>query len=372
MRNPDHSGAVFTYPNRAVEPEHERVTHRLLAQRLARLQGLDFAGDYDPAARHAGPCYLVPSTTLVGLDLAARLNLAGEADLFGGVVPQAFIATKAITHPLVSPSAKAPPGWSSAFGEQVRDCVLEGYTAFSLADAKVAGLRLLKGGALRVKPVNATAGRGQVRVDSEASLNEALAAADERELESCGLVLERHLEDVTTVSVGQARVGERIVSYHGIQHLTRDNDEQWVYGGSELWVVAGDFDALLARPLEEDVRLAVDQARIYDRAASSCYPQFFASRRNYDIARGRDADGQPRSGVLEQSWRIGGASSAEIAALEFFQRPSAPSLVHACSLEIYGEGQPIPAGATVLFQGFDADVGYISKCVTVGDYGDSM
>jgi hypothetical protein len=65
------------------------------------------------------------------------------------------------------------------------------------------------------------------------------------------------------------------------------------------------------------VRLAIQQAQVFDRA-DEAYPGFYASRRNYDIAQGLDSDGKPRSGVLEQSWRMGGASSAEMAALQSF------------------------------------------------------
>src|SRR5690606_21912943 len=99
------------------------------------------------------------------------------------------------------------------------------------------------------------------------------------------------------------------------------------------------------------------------------YREFFASRRNYDIAQGIDARGRPCSGVLEQSWRIGGASSAEIAALERFSQDASATVVRASSLELYGERQTPPDGATVLFRGEDAEVGFITKCVMVDDYG---
>ena len=46
--------------------------------------------------------------------------------------------------------------------------------------------------------------------------------------------------------------------------------------------------------------------------------RFFASRRNYDVVAGLDARGQRRCGVLEQSWRVGGASPAELVALAAF------------------------------------------------------
>ena len=110
---------------------------------------------------------------------------------------------------------------------------------------------------------------------------------------------------------------------------------------------------------------------MYDEAASACYRNFFASRRNYDIAQGIDGRGQPRSGVLEQSWRIGGASSAEIAALELFRQGTGARVVRASSLEIYGRERPAPAGATILYQGQDDEVGFVTKCVVVEQYGDA-
>lgn len=360
---------VMTYANRTREPQHERIVHAVLAERLATLLGLGYGGEYDPSRRHDAQPYLVPSGTVIGLREAQSLGLASEADLFGGVVPHAFIETKAITHPLVRPDAVAPVGWSRDFGTQVMGSVLTGYSVFSREDARDAGQRLLNEGPLRIKPVRATGGRGQQRIDDAAALDQALAALDEQELATYGLVLETHLEEVTTFSVGQVRVGGLLASYYGTQRLTPDNTGEEVYGGSDLVVVRGDFDALLALDLPDAIRLAVRQAQVYDEAASACYRQFFASRRNYDIAQGVDGRGQRRSGVLEQSWRIGGASSAEVAALERFSADGAVNVVRASSVELYGEQHAPPAGATVLFRDADAEVGFITKCVMVEDYG---
>ncbi|MBE7372960.1 DUF3182 family protein [Pseudomonas lopnurensis] len=362
--------AVMIYANRANEPQHERCVHVALAERLAALLGLDYGGEYDPTRRHEAQPYLVPSGTVVGVREAHALGLMDEGDLFGGVVPQAFVETKAITHPLVRPDAMAPVGWSRDFSAQVKGSVLGGYSVFGLEDARAAGRRLLHEGPLRIKPVRATGGRGQQRVDDIAALDQALLALDEQELAEYGLVMEVHLERVTTFSVGQVRVAGRQASYYGTQRLTRDNAGDEVYGGSDLVVVEGDFDALLTMDLPETTRLAVSQAQVYDRAASTCYRQFFASRRNYDIAQGIDGRGQPRSGVLEQSWRIGGASSAEIAALEMFEQGAARR-VRASSLELYGEQQRPPDGACVLYRDEDAEVGFITKCVMVEEYGDA-
>ena len=115
---------------------------------------------------------------------------------------------------------------------------------------------------MRIKPVRATGGRGQLRVDDSDALDQALFALDEKELGQYGVVLEAHLERVTTFSVGQVRVGGRLASYYGTQRLTRDNAGNEVYGGSDLVVVDGDFEALLALDLPETTRLAVSQAQV--------------------------------------------------------------------------------------------------------------
>src|SRR3712207_8788490 len=41
-----------------------------------------------------GRVYFVPSCTLIGLEQARQLGITGEDDLFGGVVPYPFVATK--------------------------------------------------------------------------------------------------------------------------------------------------------------------------------------------------------------------------------------------------------------------------------------
>lgn len=361
---------VHSDPGRGFAHGHEKATREGIAKRLAALKGFDFAGERDPGTRHPGPVYLVPSDTLVGLGAAAALGVRGEQDLFGGVVPHAFAATKAITHPLVDRGAAAPPGWSPAFGRRVRGAVLSGFTAFSRADARRAGGRLLERGPVRVKPVRATGGRGQVVVPDAAALEEALGAVDAEDFSEHGLVLEEDLAAVTTYSVGQVRVSDLVAAYHGVQRLARDNTGAAVYGGSSLVCARGGFGALLELDLPEDVRLAVSQARVYDAAATDCFAGMFASRRNYDVARGLDAGGRWRSGVLEQSWRIGGASGAEVAALEAFRAEPALRSVRASTVEAYGEdAPPPPPDAAVYFRGVDEKDGPMTKYAVVEPHG---
>lgn len=76
---------------------------------------------------------------------------------------------------------------------------------------------------------------------------------------------------------------------------------------------------------------------------------------------GRDAHGVPRIGVLEQSWRIGGASGAEVAAFEAFAADPTLAMVRTSCAERYGTSRDVPADAFVYFEGDDADVGPLVK-----------
>jgi hypothetical protein len=349
---------------------HERVTRAVVAKRLATLMGFDYAGEYNRSTNYSGKVYFIPSDTLVGIDPAAQLGIAGEHDLFGGVVPYPFVATKAITHPLIEPNVFAPEGWSETFPRQVHGAVLDGYSVFTAEQAYAAGERLLENGPVRLKLVHATAGRGQRVIRSLTELADGLATIDPTELAASGLVLEENLTPVTTYSVGQVRVADLTATYYGSQRLTTDSTGEEVYGGSDLVVVRGDFDALVRLPLPESICIAVEQARVYD-AATSVFPGMFASRRNYDVAQGTNARGQRHSGVLEQSWRMGGATGAEIAALEAFRADPGLQVVRASTFEIYGESQaPLPQ-ATVYFRGTDERVGLLTKYTVVEAHGDT-
>jgi hypothetical protein len=134
--------------------------------------------------------------------------------------------------------------------------------------------------------------------------------------------------------------------------------------------VRGDFEALLHADLSDALRLAIEQALVYHRAALSTFDGLFASRCNYDVAQGVDDAGAWRSGVLEQSWRIGGASGAEIAALHAFSDQPALRWVDASTHEIYADDAVAPPGARVHFDGRDAKVGRLLKYALVDGRGD--
>jgi len=346
---------------------HENLTRAGIAARLARFLNYAFAGDYEAGRHYPGHVYFVPNDTLVG-DTGRNLGLACEQDLFGGAVPHPFMTTKSVVHPLVA-GAEAPPGWMQALGESVADVVLHGYSAFTLDDARRAGVEMLKKGDARVKLGEGIGGSGQTVVANLAELDAALDGLDAGSLLRHGVVVEENLQEVTTYSVGRLVVGGFVASYVGTQRLTPDNSGAEVYGGSDLMVAAGDYDRLLNLKLEPSFRMAVQCARRFDADVSKAYPGLFASRRNYDIAEGLDAAGTPRMGLLEQSWRLGGATPAEIAALEAFRdNPDLPS-VHASCIELYGDDVIVPPGATTYFSGVDERVGRLTKYALTGDHG---
>jgi Protein of unknown function (DUF3182) len=359
-------GIVVTYaPDASAVQLHEWATLCACAKALAAIQCYDFEGEFDSSRYYGRPLYFVPVDTLTTVREARALGIHGVQDLFGGVVPSAFVATKAITHPLVDGSSLAPAGWSPAFGERVANVVLPGYCAFTVRDAQTAAGRLLRSGSVRLKNPYGIGGSGQSVIRSIDQLHEQLQTMDPESLKQRGLVLECNLDNVRTLSVGQVRVGHLQVSYVGRQRLTEDNQGNHVYGGSTLTVVRGDYDALRKLPLPKEAATAIEQARTYHSTAVALYPGLLASRSNYDVAQGIDSARQWRSGVLEQSWRIGGATGAEIAALNVFRAAPSRTVVRASTVEVYGPDAEVPPGAVVYFRGVDARAGELTKYAQV-------
>ena len=349
---------------------HENISRNETASKLAKLKGWEFAGDYDPGKDYPGPLYFIPDDTLVGVEAARQLGIHDERDLFGGIVPYPFVATKTITHPLVDRGAQAPDGWQHDLGERLQDVVLYGFTAFSRNDARRAGMLVLQRGAARVKPSRGIGGRGQVVVSAAAELDKVIEGLNEWELSRYGVVVEQNFENIVTYSVGQVRVGELLATYYGTQNLTKDNNAATVYGGSALIVSRGDYHALFELDMAPNMRCVIDKARAYEAAVAEAFPEWLASRRNYDVAEVIDSECRRNCGVLEQSWRIGGASPAEIAALQAFQANPGLRAVRATSAEIYGTAE-VPPQAAVHFQGVDERLGRITKYAVVQDYDSS-
>ena len=334
---------------RAARSEHGTLTLMTLAPRIANLL----------ECREARSPYVVPACTLTRAE-AALLHVRDEDDLFGGVVPHAFVATKVISHPVPPWCSEHPEGWSDALGVALEDHVLPGYSVFNHEDALRAGTFLLGDGPVRVKPADGIGGGGQCVIDSAPALQDLLAGIDVSQLGEHGIVIERNLVQETTYSIGELVLGGMRAAYWGIQRQSRNHAGRPVYGGSDLYVVRGALGDLLPKAPDEDVRQAIGHAMRYEAAVFAAYPDTFASRRNYDVAIGHDACGRPWCGVLEQSWRIGGASPAEIAALEAFASDSQRHEVHVSTHEVY-ELADLPDGAQLHYRGTDPVEGCLTK-----------
>jgi len=346
-------GVVVVYFSRLggwLRPHQERMLE-VDAKAIARIKQYEFGGRYRDGFAYPGRVYFVPDETLL-LEEASSLGVSSSDDLYGGVVPQPFVKTKSIGHPLIGDDAERPEGWSTTFAERVRDVVLRGYSAFGARDARVAAARMLRRGGVRVKQPLATGGRGQTLVTTIDEFDALLEELPENEIASYGIVIEENLRHVTTRSVGHITVADLTVSYFGTQRFTTNTKGQSVYGGSNLLCVRGGWEALHSLALPDGLRLGVTQARRYDEATSA-YSGFVASRRNYDIGEGIDAEGQPRSGVLEASWRAGGASGAEVIALTAFKQDSSLQVIDVSHIEEFGQNRRAPDGATVIFEGDD-------------------
>ena len=344
--------------------DHDHQTKVAVAGAIAALLGCPFAGATSPPHKNGrlATSYVVPSHTLTIAE-ARTMGIADADRFFGGIVPRPYVATKLISHPLIARDAARPTGWVHRYGQLVRDAVLPGFSVFSHADALAAGERLLEHARLRVKEPDGVGGSGQHVVHDRGELRACLDTIGADRIAREGLVLESHLEDVRTHSVGQVQVGSHRAAYVGTQRLTRNGRGLSVYGGSALQVVRGDLAALRGLPLGTDQLNAIAQASRYDAAAHACFRGLVASRRNYDIATGT-LGGRTVCGVLEQSWRIGGASGAEVAAMHRLRDKPSLRSVRSRSYEIYDD-VAVPPLAWVTFRGVDAHGHPLTKYVEV-------
>jgi hypothetical protein len=338
---------------------HEKATLFDVATMIAKLKDCEIAGSYDAAHNYVGKIFFVPDDTLVA-DEASSLDIRSANALFGGVVPYPVVKTKAITHRLVTSNAYRPEGWSPVFAQKVQDAVLRGYTAFTAHDARVAAARLLTHGAVRVKQALRDSGKDQTVITRIAELDELFETLSVETIATFGLVLEEYLRPVTTLSVGQVTVDGLKIAYHGTQRTVMNNKGEHVYGGSRLVCVRGGWEALDRLPMSPEVRLGVAQARSYDEAASE-FPGFLASRRNYDVGQGLDDASQWRSGVFEASWRSGGASTAELAALTAFAQDPLLHVFEASTVKDFGRARQAPRHALIHFEGDDPEDGPILR-----------
>jgi hypothetical protein len=324
-------------------PEGERPVQNLylevnreLAKDIAKFMGLEYFGEFTPENPKDNEFYYIPGKTILDPNLGQDLGIFSENDLFGGVVGYPYLRTKAISHELTSPYATKPEGWSDTFAKSVAEHVLPGYTVFSAEDA-ISAFQSLRGmrHEVRAKRCTSHSGKWQTVINNETELSNLLKGISPDELSSTGYVLEANLQDIETLSVGQVLINNSVVSYYGIQVFGDRPDKFSTYVGSRLTFTRGDFDELLKRELSDNIRVAIQQAKQFDDATG--HLKVIASRRNYDVGQGYDISGNFHSGVLEQSWRIGGATGAEVLALLYLKdNPQENSISASSYIDVEG------------------------------------
>lgn len=351
--------ALFDPADHSRGNQHDQESRETLVTRLATLLRIPLLGSVADADDVGPDVLLVPRDTLIDETMTSKTKLS-VGTLLGGQVPFRFAATKAITHGLIEPDAACPAGWSPSMAERLGDAALQGYTAFNAADAIEAGRRLLRSGSARVKEVCARASLGQTVVETDEQLISVIEQQDPQVLADFGIVIEENLIDPETYSVGSLSIAGLEISYVGDQRETIDHKGRAVYGGSSLRSVRGSLDRLTHLGLNAEAVEAVRCAAVFDDAARRAYPSMVLTRRNYDVIAGQDAKGRRRVGVLEQSWRVGGATGAEIAALEAFARSPELTSVETATVEVYGIAET-PDDAVIYFKGTDPVVGPMTK-----------
>lgn len=335
--------AAVTCGDAQREP-HELAALRFAAGRLAALFG----------AQHVEAAYELPAFGRYWIPVSTLSRRAAESlgidhglQLWGGIVPAPFMATKLVSHSRRSRHAAAPAGWVDIVG--LEDCTLPGWSAFGRDDILGAGLDLLHGGHVRLKCPYERGGHGQQVVRSEEEFAQWIDSSPQQVLDE-GIVLERDLAESVTYSVGFSVLpGDHRIAYVGTQRNVAAPNGDLVYGGSRLDFVRGGLVELEESLREGKARAAVRAAIRYDAVIRHTYG-VIASRCNYDVIAGVDRMGRRHLGVLEQSWRFGGASMAELLAIErFAARPTLQRVV-AETVETY-TGEPAPADAFVYWRG---------------------
>jgi hypothetical protein len=329
------------------------------AERIARLLQYEYGGVRDGRQR----IYFVPDHTLT-LGEAARLGIRSERDLYGGVVPYAFVGTRAATHAPVSADAIVPQRWSYALARMLATSVLRGYSAFSLMDACTAAKRLLRSGPVRIHRGDAEPAEASAVLHDVDECLEALEAIPLVDLAVRGVVVEHALAEETVHVVGSAQVGAQAISYIGTRRAPRIEQGRAVHAGCDLVVVQGDFAALDGVGLDAESRAAVLKAAHYDAALAHAYRPSFASRRSYDVVRGRNAHGEVRMGVRGPLWSCSAESPAEVAAMLAFRDLPGLASLRASTYESI-DAFDLPDGAMVYHRADDEAGGLVTRYCTI-------
>ena len=114
----------------------------------------------------------------------------------------------------------------------------------------------------------------------------------------------------------------------------------------------GDYDALLASSWTPQAGSPSHRRALYDAAAAE-FAGFFASRRNYDIARAATRADAGAAACSSSRGASAARAAAEVAALEAFRADPALRRARVLDVEVYGAGASRRRRAIVHFHGVD-------------------
>jgi Protein of unknown function (DUF3182) len=277
------------------------------------------------AAANGSPRYFVPINTL-SKRFAVAQSIRTPDDLYGGVVQHPLHGHKGALHKLV-PGGHAPAPYSRRFAQMVAPAVLPGFTAFSPEDAVRAFAELGgQGHVVRHKDPRRTNCRGQTIVESPCHAK-LLAEQLGESLAHHGSVLEVNLHNPETFNVGLLHFDGKPYSFIGDQRTAKDSTDAEMYAGTTLRMVRGDLGKLAQAPgLDETKKRGIIQAKIVSEAYSNL--GVMSSRMVLDVIQGTSGDSNVGlSGVADPALRPGGASPAELLAIEKLRADSSISEV---------------------------------------------
>lgn len=314
-----------------------------LAGWIAEQLGRVYQGEYKPGAE-LDAAFWVPHAPMTPEE-AGALGITSKEQIFGAVV-EPLHAQKSVFHCPLPRATYVPAHFPLDFSRSVQVISAPGYTAFTPQDALLAFESLLQQGhSPRFKNPTATAGLGQ-RVASNRQEAEAVIAAISGDVfRRFGVVIEANIP----ISVGQPHafssgwieLGGEEYTYVG----TQSQGEKNIYTGTRLHMVRGHEP-----PYVPDIPNAVTDHTTYLLGLLGLLDGLqIATRCNFNFVKSMHDE----VFAVEPTFRIGGATGAELLAIGYLKDHPEEDQVVASTRFVYDQHEPLPAGAHRLYSGND-------------------
>jgi hypothetical protein len=263
-----------------------------------------------PPEHKPGNTYEVLARTITR-EQAKTLGIDSPDDFYGGVVDHLQHIEKSALHACLG---KCPSHYSNGFASEIQDAVLPGYSFFDEEGAEEAVNKLSgRFESLRLKlPMNSD-GHGQYVVTKREEVLGIINNLDPEIMMNFGAVLEPHLFDVQTISIGEF-FGEYSFIAHQIDDIAEDGRNR--YKGANVEVYPRQLSSLGNNYKMDLLQVFLAEKAIKVHNAYSLLDPMF-SRVSYDLLVGRDKNGVVYGGVTDVTARVGGTCPALMLVQEF-------------------------------------------------------